>query len=433
MADEINYKFISPLKFYTQHILPLVYDDSLSYLEMLGKVKNKLNELIDYYNSIKDLVPNALKGEIEKIQAQIAEEMETAIGQLNDQLTADIGDLNSAKTDALDDIDAATLTAKAAVTAFATTEVQRIISEYDGALAPLLNPSATAVPLPAGSAPTATYNNGVFTFGLPGTAGDMTVAVYGGSTAGVVAKADDSNALGGVGASGYMTKAVYDTNNNGKVDVAENAETANDADALGGVAASGYMTKAVYDANNDGKVDTAESAELADNSEMLGGKLPAYYATAAGLTSALDRIAALENTGLQVFEYANIEDPINEGAYWVIRKYGNAENGYRFEAWLEFEITIDTTNGLAYNPVFVSPLTTIAKFPDPSVSIDQQFISASSTLNNVFCWNVYAGNMNNEQDKALKVRVADIGYQMTFTCHFNIYLVGFIPPVPAEP
>ena len=51
MADEINYKVISPLKFYTQHILPLVYDDSLSYLEMLGKVRNKLNELIDYYNS----------------------------------------------------------------------------------------------------------------------------------------------------------------------------------------------------------------------------------------------------------------------------------------------------------------------------------------------------------------------------------------------
>lgn len=433
MADEINYKFISPLKFYTQHILPLVYDDSLSYLEMLGKVRNKLNELIDYYNSIKDLVPNALKGEIEKIQAQIAEELEKAIGELNDQLTADIGDLNSAKADALDDIDAATLTAKATVTAFATTEVQRIINQYDSALAPLLNPSATAVPLPAGSAPTANYNNGVFTFGLPGTAGDMTVAVYGGSTAGVVAKADDSNALGGVGASGYMTKAVYDTNNNGKVDVAENAETADDADALGGVAASGYMTKAVYDTNNDGKVDTAESAELADDSEMLGGQLPAYYATAAGLTSALDRIAALENAGIQVFKYQDIEDTIQEGAYWIIRTYGTPENGYRFEAWLEFTATIDTTNGLAYNPVYVSPLTSIAKFPDATASIDQQFISVSSTLNNVFCWNVYMGDTNSEQDKTIKVRVADIGYAMSFQANFNIYLVGFIPPVPTEP
>lgn len=433
MTDEINYKFISPLKFYTQHILPLVYDDSLSYLEMLGKVRNKLNELIDYYNTIKDMVPEALAQEIQAAQDAITEALNTAIGSLNEQLTANINDLDGAKDDALDDISEATQTAQNTVTAFATTEVQRIIAQYDAALAPLLNPSATAVPLPAGSAPTATYSNGVFTFGLPGTAGDMTVAVYGGSTPGVVAKADDSNALGGVGASGYMTKAVYDTNNNGKVDVAENAETADDADALGGVAASGYMTKAVYDANNDGKVDTAESAELADDSEMLGGQLPAYYATAAGLISALDRITALENTGLQVFEYADIEDPINEGVYWVIRKYGNAENGYRFEAWIEFETTIDTTNGLAYNPVFVSPLTTIAKFPDTTASIDQQFITATSTLNNVFCWNVYAGNMNNEQDRALKVRVADIGYAMSFVCRFNIYLVGFIPPVATEP
>ena len=40
---------IEPLKrFWTQRILPLVYDDSLSYLEALAKMREKLNEVIEY-------------------------------------------------------------------------------------------------------------------------------------------------------------------------------------------------------------------------------------------------------------------------------------------------------------------------------------------------------------------------------------------------
>lgn len=36
------------LKIFVQKVLPLVYDQSLSYYEVLGKVTNKINELIDY-------------------------------------------------------------------------------------------------------------------------------------------------------------------------------------------------------------------------------------------------------------------------------------------------------------------------------------------------------------------------------------------------
>ena len=39
---------INPIKFWCQKILPLVYDDSLSYYELLCKVTAKLNELIEY-------------------------------------------------------------------------------------------------------------------------------------------------------------------------------------------------------------------------------------------------------------------------------------------------------------------------------------------------------------------------------------------------
>ena len=39
---------ISKLPVYVQKVLPLVYDDSLSYYEVLAKVVAKMNELIDY-------------------------------------------------------------------------------------------------------------------------------------------------------------------------------------------------------------------------------------------------------------------------------------------------------------------------------------------------------------------------------------------------
>lgn len=41
---------IKPFRFWSQKVLPLVYDDSLSYYEVLDKVAHKLNELIEYFN-----------------------------------------------------------------------------------------------------------------------------------------------------------------------------------------------------------------------------------------------------------------------------------------------------------------------------------------------------------------------------------------------
>ena len=60
----------TPLRFWCQKVLPLVYDDSLSYYELLNKVVVYLNntitdvgnceynitQLLDYYNAIRDYV-----------------------------------------------------------------------------------------------------------------------------------------------------------------------------------------------------------------------------------------------------------------------------------------------------------------------------------------------------------------------------------------
>lgn len=38
--------------FYSQKVLPLVYDNSLSYYEVLCKLTNKINELVDTVNEL---------------------------------------------------------------------------------------------------------------------------------------------------------------------------------------------------------------------------------------------------------------------------------------------------------------------------------------------------------------------------------------------
>lgn len=54
---------IWPFRFWSQKVLPLVYDDSLSYYEVLCKLTKKINELVEYLN--------------EKIDADIADRLRT--------------------------------------------------------------------------------------------------------------------------------------------------------------------------------------------------------------------------------------------------------------------------------------------------------------------------------------------------------------------
>lgn len=51
---------ITSLRFWCQKVLPLVYDDSLSYYELLCKVTNKINELIENNNELPDYIKNEI-------------------------------------------------------------------------------------------------------------------------------------------------------------------------------------------------------------------------------------------------------------------------------------------------------------------------------------------------------------------------------------
>ena len=70
-----NFTEVKPLHYWVQHILPLVYDDSLSYMELLGKVTKTLNELVENNNLLPDYIMKLIKeyissGEIEKVLAE---------------------------------------------------------------------------------------------------------------------------------------------------------------------------------------------------------------------------------------------------------------------------------------------------------------------------------------------------------------------------
>ena len=73
---KINFTEVKPLFYWVQHILPLVYDDSLSYMELLGRVTKRLNELIENNNNLPDYIMELIKeyissGEIEKVLAEV--------------------------------------------------------------------------------------------------------------------------------------------------------------------------------------------------------------------------------------------------------------------------------------------------------------------------------------------------------------------------
>ena len=67
---------ITTLRYWCHKVIPLVYDDSLSYYELLGKVVGKLNEVIENTNEIpeyiKDTVLDMLK-DSEAIEAILEE------------------------------------------------------------------------------------------------------------------------------------------------------------------------------------------------------------------------------------------------------------------------------------------------------------------------------------------------------------------------
>lgn len=109
----MNYNDITPLKFWCQKILPLSYDDSLSYYETLCRFADKVNELIDrmniYEEEYKDYVDeqvsflktyideqdNATKTVLEIKMENLKNETERQMNELKLKLQQTLDDVNN--------------------------------------------------------------------------------------------------------------------------------------------------------------------------------------------------------------------------------------------------------------------------------------------------------------------------------------------------
>lgn len=74
-----NYKTLQPFQYWCQKVLPLVYDDSLSYYEVLCKVVDYINNLIEN--------DKAMVKELNKQGADISE-LKTLVDDIQKELTA---------------------------------------------------------------------------------------------------------------------------------------------------------------------------------------------------------------------------------------------------------------------------------------------------------------------------------------------------------
>ena len=78
---------IEKLRIWCQKVLPLVYDDSLSYYEVLTKVVNKLNEVIALAQEQNETIEEALS-EIDTFETNMTSQFESYKTTLNAALDA---------------------------------------------------------------------------------------------------------------------------------------------------------------------------------------------------------------------------------------------------------------------------------------------------------------------------------------------------------
>lgn len=97
---------VKPLHYWVQHILPLVYDDSLSYMELLGKVTKILNEMVENNNLLPDYIMQLIKeyissGEIEKVLSEVLANYMLNVKFPPKGLTPAVGDGSADDTEAI--------------------------------------------------------------------------------------------------------------------------------------------------------------------------------------------------------------------------------------------------------------------------------------------------------------------------------------------
>lgn len=101
-----NFTKVKPIYEWVTHVLPLVYDDTLSYMELVGKLSKKLNELVENNNNLPDYIANLIQnyitsGDIEKVLANVLANYMLNVQNPPEGLTPASGDGSKDDTEAV--------------------------------------------------------------------------------------------------------------------------------------------------------------------------------------------------------------------------------------------------------------------------------------------------------------------------------------------
>lgn len=106
MGKVFKYYF-KPLGSYFNRVLPAVYDESLSYIEQLCKLKYKLNEIIKNINGLESGLPDYIKQTIDATLGGWEEEMDERFAEQNAKIDGALRQVDQVTAELQAEVDAA--------------------------------------------------------------------------------------------------------------------------------------------------------------------------------------------------------------------------------------------------------------------------------------------------------------------------------------
>lgn len=103
---ENTFMTVNPVRYWVQMILPLVYDDSLSYMELLSKVVSTLNQLVENNNLLPDYIKQLIQdyitsGKLEEVIREVLADYILNVKYPPQGLTPAVGDGTADDTEAI--------------------------------------------------------------------------------------------------------------------------------------------------------------------------------------------------------------------------------------------------------------------------------------------------------------------------------------------
>lgn len=88
-------QYIKPVKFWVHMVTPLIYDDSLTLYELMGKVTQKLNEVIDIVNPLGEGIEETIKQYLEEFKTEWEQELKDFEAEVNETISTNNTTLNN--------------------------------------------------------------------------------------------------------------------------------------------------------------------------------------------------------------------------------------------------------------------------------------------------------------------------------------------------